>query len=57
MAPARQVYDTGGPALIAGQGQRPDRPQAQADLGAIPACDVVVVLPWSLLDSYAKKRR
>ena len=51
------VYDTGGPALVAGQGSALTGPQARAGLGDVPAPEVVVVVAWSLLDSYARKRR
>jgi hypothetical protein len=49
------VYDTGDPALIAVQGSALAGPRA--DLGDVPAHEVVVVLPWSLLDSCAGERR
>jgi len=32
-------------------------PAARADLGDIPAHEEVVVLPWSLPESYARQRR
>lgn len=51
------VHDTDDPALIAVQGSALRDPEAWADLGDIPAGEVVVVLPRSLLDSYARKRR
>jgi hypothetical protein len=51
------VYDTGGPALVAGQGRALAGPGAGAGPGVIPACEVVVVLPWSLLESYPGGRR
>ena len=49
------VYDTGGPALVAGQGSALTGPRA--GLGDVRAPAVVVVLAWSLLDSCARKRR
>ena len=52
-----RFHDTGDPALTAVQGSALAGPQARADRGAIPAHEEVVVLPWSLLDSYARKRR
>jgi hypothetical protein len=51
MAPARR------PGLIAVQGSALTDPQARADLGDIPADEVVVVFPWSLLESSARERR
>jgi hypothetical protein len=52
------VHDTDDPALIAVQGSALTDPEARADLGVIPAHEVVVVvLPWSLLESYARERR
>ena len=51
------VHDTGDPALIAVQGSALTNLQARADLGDIPAHEVVVVLPSSLLESYARERR
>jgi hypothetical protein len=39
------------------QGSALTNPEARADLGDIRAHEEVVVLPWSLLDSYARKRR
>lgn len=51
------VHDTDDPALIAVQGSALTDPEARADLGDIPAHEQVVVLPWSLLESYARGRR
>jgi hypothetical protein len=51
------VHDTDDPALIAAQGSALRDPEARADLGDIPAREEVVVLPWSLLESYARERR
>jgi hypothetical protein len=51
------IHDTDDPALVAVQGSALRDPQARADLGWIPACEEVVVLPRSLLESYARKRR
>jgi len=51
------VHDTGDPALIAVQGRTLGDPGARADLGDIPAGEQVIVLPWSLLESYARERR
>lgn len=51
------VHDTDDPALIAVQGSALRDPEARADLGDIPAHEEVVVLPWSLLESYARERR
>ena len=42
---------------MAVQGSALTDPEAGADLGDIPAHEEVVVLPWSLLESYARKRR
>lgn len=51
------IHDTDDPALIAVQGSAPRDPHARADLGYIPAYEEVAVLPRSLLESYARKRR
>jgi len=51
------VHDTDDPALIAVQGSALRDPQAWAGLGDTPAHEEVVVLPWSLLESYARERR
>jgi hypothetical protein len=40
-----------------GAGSALTDPEARADLGDIPAHEEVVVLPWSLLESYARQRR
>ena len=39
------------------QGSALTDPEAGADLGDIPAHEEVVVLPQSLLESYARERR
>lgn len=51
------IHDTDDPALVAVQGSAPRDPHARADLGYIPAYEEVAVLPRSLLESYARKRR
>ena len=52
-----RFHDTGDPALMAVQGSTLTDPEAQADPGDIPAHEEMAVLPWSLLDSYARQRR
>jgi hypothetical protein len=42
---------------MAVQGSTLTDPEAQADPGDIPAHEEMAVLPWSLLDSYARQRR
>jgi hypothetical protein len=51
------VHDTGDPALIAVQASALTDAQARADLGDIPAHEAMAVLPCSLLESHARKRR
>ncbi len=51
------IHDTDDPALIAVQGSALRDCEARADLGDIPAYEEVVVLPRSLLESYAKERQ
>jgi hypothetical protein len=51
------VHDIDDPALIAVRGSALRASEARADLGDIPAHEEVVVLAWSLLESYARERR
>lgn len=56
-ASARRFITPTVPALLAVQASALTGPQARAGRGDIPAHEEVVVLPGSLLESYATKRR
>jgi hypothetical protein len=50
------IYDLDDPQLVAVQGATVTDPQALDGLGEIPAHETVVMLPRSLIESYARER-